>query len=72
LSNCPSIPGRPPLVADLRLHHRDPCDRILAARAISEPAGFYTADAKLSAYSEIVTLLAQARPGSCANRQLTL
>jgi PIN domain nuclease of toxin-antitoxin system len=46
------------LVASLPLHHRDPFDRLLIAQAISEPVRFYTADALLSAYSELVTVLA--------------
>jgi PIN domain nuclease of toxin-antitoxin system len=41
-------------VADLPLIHRDPFDRLLVAQAIAEPAIFYTADARLSGYSELV------------------
>ena len=41
-------------VADLPLLHRDPFDRLLVAQAIAEPAVLYTADARLSAYSELV------------------
>jgi PIN domain nuclease of toxin-antitoxin system len=44
-------------VADLPLHHRDPFDRLLVAQAIAEPARFYTSDAKLAAYSELVTVI---------------
>lgn len=43
-------------VADLPLIHRDPFDRLLVAQAIAEPAVLYTADARLSAYSELVRL----------------
>jgi PIN domain nuclease of toxin-antitoxin system len=41
-------------VADLPLIHRDPFDRLLVAQAIAEPAILYTADARLSTYSELV------------------
>jgi PIN domain nuclease of toxin-antitoxin system len=41
-------------VAALPLLHRDPFDRLLVAQAIAEPAILYTADARLSAYSELV------------------
>jgi PIN domain nuclease of toxin-antitoxin system len=41
-------------VADLPHIHRDPFDRLLIAQAIAEPAILYTADARLSAYSELV------------------
>jgi PIN domain nuclease of toxin-antitoxin system len=44
-------------VADLPLHHRDPFDRLLVAQAMAEPARFYTADAKLASYSELVTVI---------------
>ncbi|WP_428487541.1 type II toxin-antitoxin system VapC family toxin [Rhodopila sp.] len=44
-------------VADLPPHHRDPFDRLLVAQAIAEPARLYTADAKLTPYSELVTLI---------------
>ncbi len=40
--------------AKLPAHHRDPFDRLLIAQAITEPAVFYTADAQLEAYSELV------------------
>lgn len=41
-------------VADLPLIHGDPFDRLLVAQAIAEPAVLFTADARLSAYSELV------------------
>lgn len=41
-------------VAGLPLIHGDPFDRLLVAQAIAEPAIFLTADARLSAYSELV------------------
>jgi len=41
-------------VADLPPIHRDPFDRIHIAQAIDEPAILFTADARLSAYSELV------------------
>lgn len=41
-------------VANLPLIHRDPFDRLLVAQAIAEPAVLFTADARLSAYSELV------------------
>jgi PIN domain nuclease of toxin-antitoxin system len=44
-------------VADLPLHHRDPFDRLLVAQAMAEPARFYTADAQLAPYSELVTVI---------------
>lgn len=34
--------------------HRDPFDRLLVARAITEPAVLFTADCQLLAYSELV------------------
>ena len=45
-------------VADLPLHHRDPFDRLLVAQAIHETVRLVTVDPQLSAYSELVTLLA--------------
>ncbi|MFZ3234761.1 MAG: type II toxin-antitoxin system VapC family toxin [Stellaceae bacterium] len=42
------------LVAELPPLHRDPFDRVLIAQAIAEPAFLYTADQRLSAYSELV------------------
>lgn len=41
-------------VAALPLHHRDPFDRLLIAQALAEPALFYTRDARLERYSELV------------------
>lgn len=49
--------GAAVLVADLPPHHRDPFDRLLIAQAMSEPVRFYTADATLPPYSELVTLV---------------
>jgi PIN domain nuclease of toxin-antitoxin system len=34
--------------------HRDPFDRLLIAQAMSEPLRFLTADAHLSAYTDLV------------------
>ncbi len=44
-------------VAALPHHHRDPFDRLLVAQAMIEPAVLYTADAQLTAYSELVVRL---------------
>ncbi|HLY44165.1 MAG TPA: type II toxin-antitoxin system VapC family toxin [Stellaceae bacterium] len=41
-------------VAVLPPIHRDPFDRLLIAQAIAAPAVLYTADARLTAYSELV------------------
>ena len=41
----------------LPMHHRDPFDRILIAQAQNEPLRLLTRDAKLAAYSELVTLV---------------
>lgn len=41
-------------VATLPPLHRDPFDRLLIAQAMAEPALFYTADADLTAYSDLV------------------
>ncbi len=41
-------------IARLPAHHRDPFDRLLIAQAITEPAVFFTADAELECYSELV------------------
>lgn len=41
----------------LPLLHRDPFDRLLVAQAITEPMRLLTADAQLTAYSELVTLI---------------
>ncbi|MFC3125535.1 type II toxin-antitoxin system VapC family toxin [Pseudoroseomonas globiformis] len=45
------------LVSELPPHHRDPFDRLLVAQAMSEPVRFYTADARLPVYSELVTFV---------------
>jgi PIN domain nuclease of toxin-antitoxin system len=42
------------LVSELPLLHRDPFDRVLIAQAIDEPAFLYTADPRLTPYSELV------------------
>lgn len=44
-------------VATLPIHHRDPFDRLLIAQAMTEPAIFFTADAALPIYSELVRLV---------------
>jgi PIN domain nuclease of toxin-antitoxin system len=44
-------------VAELPPHHRNPFDRLLLAQAMSEPAHFYTADALLKQYSELVRVI---------------
>jgi PIN domain nuclease of toxin-antitoxin system len=44
-------------VANLPPHHGDPFDRLLIAQAIAERAFFYTADAQLEAYSDLVRLI---------------
>jgi PIN domain nuclease of toxin-antitoxin system len=41
----------------LPLIHHDPFDRLLIAQAITEPMRLLTADARLSAYSELVILI---------------
>ena len=46
------------LVAELPLYHRDPFDRVLVAQAIVQPARLYTADDRLSRYSELVRRIA--------------
>jgi PIN domain nuclease of toxin-antitoxin system len=46
------------LVAELPLYHRDPFDRVLVAQAIVEPATLYTADDRLTRYSELVRRIA--------------
>lgn len=46
------------LVAELPLYHRDPFDRVLVAQAIVEPATLYTADDRLTRYSELVRRVA--------------
>ena len=42
------------MVATLPPLHRDPFDRLLIAQALAEPALLYTADAPLTAYSDLV------------------
>ncbi len=44
-------------VATLPDIHRDPFDRILIAQAVSEPLTFFTADAQLKQYSELVEVI---------------
>ena len=44
-------------VSTLADHHRDPFDRMLIAQAISEPLRLITSDARLGAYSDLVTLV---------------
>lgn len=44
-------------VARLAMHHHDPFDRLLIAQAIAEPLKFMTADAVLTQYSDVVTLV---------------
>jgi len=41
-------------VATLAPHHNDPFDRLLIAQAIAEPLRLLTADAALSAYTDLV------------------
>jgi PIN domain nuclease of toxin-antitoxin system len=49
-------------VASLMPHHRDPFDRLLIAQAIDSAARLLTADRRLSAYSDLVTLIRPAPP----------
>jgi PIN domain nuclease of toxin-antitoxin system len=44
-------------VAELPPIHRNPFDRLLIAQAMVEPAHFYTADAVLKDYSELVCVI---------------
>lgn len=44
-------------LASLPAHHRDPFDRLLVAQALEEPARLLTADRRLAAYSELVTVV---------------
>ena len=44
-------------VTNLPPHHGDPFDRLLIAQAMAERALFYTADAQLEAYSDLVRLI---------------
>lgn len=48
---CSSAAAR---VAELPLLHRDPFDRVLVAQAIIEAAFLFTADQRLSPYSDLV------------------
>jgi len=41
-------------VSRLAMHHNDPFDRLLVAKAIAEPLKLLTADAMLAQYSELV------------------
>jgi PIN domain nuclease of toxin-antitoxin system len=43
--------------ADLPPHHRDPFDRMIVAQAMTEPIHLYTADPKLSPYTDLVRLV---------------
>lgn len=54
LNELPANIGAACRVAELPLLHRDPFDRLLVAQAIEEPAMLFTADAALTAYSELV------------------
>jgi PIN domain nuclease of toxin-antitoxin system len=53
----PVVAGVAIHVAKLPLYHLDPFDRLLIAQAMYEPVRFYTADAMLAQYSELVTLI---------------
>lgn len=44
-------------VATLAAHHRDPFDRLLIAQALAGPMQFYTADAALAVYSDLVHIV---------------
>lgn len=44
-------------VANLAPHHRNPFDRLLIAQAIEEPAHFFTADAGLKVYGDLVRVI---------------
>jgi len=37
-------------LADLPVHHRDPCDRLLVAQALTDRLPIVTADARFSDY----------------------
>jgi len=43
--------------ARLPMHHRDPFDRLLVAKAVTEPLWLLTASALLASYSDMVVLL---------------
>lgn len=44
-------------VVALPHHHRDPFDRLLVAQAMALPAQFFTGDAVLGRYSELVRVV---------------
>jgi PIN domain nuclease of toxin-antitoxin system len=44
-------------VATLATHHRDPFDRLLIAQALAGPMHFYTADAALAVYTDLVHIV---------------
>jgi PIN domain nuclease of toxin-antitoxin system len=44
-------------VRHLPLHHGDPFDRLLIAQALAGPMHFYTADAALAVYSDLVHIV---------------
>jgi PIN domain nuclease of toxin-antitoxin system len=44
-------------VSTLVMHHRDPFDRLLIAQALAGPMRFYTADATLAVYSDLVHIV---------------
>lgn len=45
------------MVSELPPYHRDPFDRLMIAQALAGPFRFFTADAALIEYSELVTLV---------------
>ena len=45
------------IAANLPEYHRDPCDRMLIAQAMSEPLKLLTADGLLTQYSELVEVI---------------
>lgn len=47
-------------VGHLPPHHRNPFDRLLIAQAMEEPTHFFTADAPLKAYGDLVQVIAAA------------
>ena len=53
----PVTSGHAARVAALPAIHRDPFDRLLIAQATYEPLHFLTADAMLTAYSELVLVV---------------
>ena len=44
-------------VRTLPMHHRDPFDRLLVAQALTEPLRLLTCDARLAAYTDLVTVV---------------